>query len=153
MLPSTAWHPEFADVNNDGIADLFVPRATSTPRSTRRTRDPNDLFIGRSDGTFVEAADEAGIVRYERARGAALVDLNLDGMLDIVIVNRGDDATLWRNVGRGDAEHPTAMGHWIDVRLHQPAPNVDAIGAWVDVARRRSDDDARGDRRRRARQR
>ena len=25
------------------------------------------------------------------------------------------------------------MGHWIDVRLQQPAPNVDAIGAWVDV--------------------
>ena len=25
------------------------------------------------------------------------------------------------------------MGHWIDVRLQQPAPNVDAIGAWLDV--------------------
>ena len=25
------------------------------------------------------------------------------------------------------------MGHWIDVRLQQPAPNVDAIGAWVEV--------------------
>ena len=25
------------------------------------------------------------------------------------------------------------MGHWIAVRLAQPAPNVDAIGAWVEV--------------------
>ena len=25
------------------------------------------------------------------------------------------------------------MGHWIGVRLQQPAPNVDAIGAWVEV--------------------
>jgi hypothetical protein len=25
------------------------------------------------------------------------------------------------------------MGHWIDVRLQQPAPNVDAIGGWLDV--------------------
>ena len=41
--------------------------------------------------------------------------------------------TLWRNVGRGDAAQPEAMGHWIDVRLEQPAPNVDAIGAWVEV--------------------
>ena len=27
-------------------------------------------------------------------------------------------STLWRNVGRGDAAQPEAMGHWIDVRLH-----------------------------------
>jgi enediyne biosynthesis protein E4 len=25
------------------------------------------------------------------------------------------------------------MGHWISIRLKQRAPNVDAIGAWVDV--------------------
>ena len=25
------------------------------------------------------------------------------------------------------------MGHWLAVRLRQPAPNVDAIGAWVEV--------------------
>ena len=25
------------------------------------------------------------------------------------------------------------MGHWIAVRLRQPAPNVDAIGAWVEA--------------------
>ena len=25
------------------------------------------------------------------------------------------------------------MGNWIAVRLRQPAPNVDAIGAWVEV--------------------
>ena len=26
MLPSTAWHAEFADVNNDGFIDLFVAK-------------------------------------------------------------------------------------------------------------------------------
>jgi hypothetical protein len=25
------------------------------------------------------------------------------------------------------------MGSWAAVRLHQPAPNVDAVGAWVEV--------------------
>ncbi len=133
VLPSTAWHPEFADVNNDGIADLLVTKGNVDAQVDQAQRDPDDLFIGQSDGTFVEGGVEAGIVSYERARGAAIADLNLDGMLDMVIVNRGAPATLWRNVGRGDAEHPKAMGHWIDVRLHQPSPNVDAIGAWVDV--------------------
>ena len=54
-------------------------------------------------------------------------------MLDLVVVNRSENVTLWRNVGRGDAAEPAAMGHWIAVRLRQPAPNVDAVGAWVEA--------------------
>ena len=40
---------------------------------------------------------------------------------------------MWRNVGGGDADAPAAMGNWLAVRLRQPAPNVDAVGAWVEV--------------------
>jgi hypothetical protein len=25
------------------------------------------------------------------------------------------------------------MGHWLALQVRQPAPNIDAIGAWVDV--------------------
>ena len=133
VLPSTAWDPEFADVNNDGFIDLFVTKGNVEAQPDFAKRDPSDLMIGQADGTFVEGAEAAGIVSYNRARGAALVDLNLDGMLDLVVVNRQTSATVWRNVGSGDALHPAVPGNWIDVRLHQPAPNVDAIGAWVDV--------------------
>ena len=71
---------------------------------------------------------------YRPARGAAVVDLNLDGMLDLVVVHRRENVTLWRNTGRGDADRPEAMGSWIAVRVRQPeAPNVDAIGAWIEV--------------------
>jgi len=133
ILPSTAWHPEFADVNNDGIDDLLVTKGNVDAEVDQASRDPSNLFIGKSDGSFVEGAQDAGIVSFEKARGAAVVDLNLDGMLDLVVVHRGATVTLWRNVGSGDAATPEAMGHWIDVRLQQPAPNVDAIGAWLDV--------------------
>ena len=133
MLPSTAWHPEFEDVNDDGFVDLFVSKGNVEAQSGNATQDPSNLLIGQTDGTFVEGAETAGIVSFDRARGAALVDLNLDGMLDLVVVNRRVPATLWRNVGQGDAEQPAPMGHWIAVRLQQPAPNVDAIGAWVEV--------------------
>jgi hypothetical protein len=132
VLPSTAWHAEFADVNNDGWPDLFVAKGNVDAQEGYATRDPSNLLIGRAGGTFVEGAEEAGIVDYRRARGAAVADLNLDGLLDLAVVNRDAPLSLWRNVGRGDADGPEPMGSWAGVRLHQPGPNVDAVGAWVE---------------------
>ena len=134
VLPSTAWHPQFADVNNDGLIDLFVSKGNVEAQPDFAMRDPSDLLIGQSNRTFEEGAEAAGIVNYDRARGAAVVDLNLDGLLDLVVVNREADIKLWRNVGGSDnPDRPSAMGHWLAVRLRQPAPNVDAVGAWLDV--------------------
>jgi hypothetical protein len=133
VLPSTAWHPEFEDVNNDGHVDLLVTKGNVSIQVDNAQRDPSDLMIGNAGGTFTEGAVAAGIVNYDKARGAALVDLNLDGLLDLVIVNRDVNVRVYRNVGTGAATKPAAMGNWLSVQLHQPAPNVDAIGAWLDV--------------------
>ena len=71
VLPSTAWHPEFADVNNDGFIDLFVSKGNVSAQADYATRDPSDLLLGQPDGTFVEAADAAGRpdVRQRPRRG------------------------------------------------------------------------------------
>ncbi len=132
-LPSTAWHAEFDDVNNDGRADLYVSKGNVELMPDHAAKDPSNLLIGQPDGTWAEGAEEAGIVHFGRTRGAALVDLNLDGLLDLVEVVRREPARIWRNAGAGTAEEPAAMGNWLAVELAQDAPNSDAIGAWVEV--------------------
>ncbi len=132
-LWSTAWHPEFADVNNDGFIDLFVSKGNVGAQADYASRDPSDLFLGQPDGTFVQAAEGAGITRFDRGRGAALTDFNLDGLLDLVEVNYGADTVVWRNVGDGTADAPASMGHWLELDVQQPGPNRNAIGAWVDI--------------------
>ena len=134
-LPSTAWHPAFEDLNNDGLVDLFVTKGNVDRQTDHAMEDPSNLLIGQADGSFVEGAVEAGIVDFGKARGAAVVDLDGDGLLDIVEVVRREPVRLWRNLGavsRSDGS-PGAMGHWIAIDLEQAVPNHGAVGAWIAV--------------------
>ena len=124
--PSTAWHAQFEDVNNDGLADLFVAKGNVAKMPDFAMKDPNNLLLQTSDGKFQEVGEAAGVASFATSRGAALTDFNLDGLLDLVVVNRWESAQLWRNTSKN-------AGRWVEFKLQQPAPNRDAIGAWVEV--------------------
>ncbi|MFT3672437.1 CRTAC1 family protein [Aestuariivirga sp.] len=126
--PSTAWHSQFEDVNNDGRVDLFIAKGNVAEMPDFAAKDPNNLLVQGEDGKFVEMADKAGVASMNTARGALLTDLNLDGKLDLVVVNRWVNAEIWRNTSTG-------IGHFMAFRLNQPGPNRDGIGAWLEVKR------------------
>ncbi len=124
--PSTAWHAQFEDINNDGRVDLFVAKGNVAEMPDFARADPNNLLVQGADGKFIELGDKAGVASIAISRGAALADFNLDGRLDLIVVNRWSNAQLWRNTTR-DA------GNWIQLHLVQDGANRDAIGAWVEV--------------------
>jgi hypothetical protein len=126
LRPSTGWHAQFEDVNNDGRPDIFIAKGNVGEMPDFAQADPNNLMLQQADGTYMEAGDKAGVASMKIARGAALVDLNDDGQLDLVVANRHVGAELWRNAGTG-------LGHWLQLALHQDGANRDAIGAWIEV--------------------
>ena len=124
--PSTAWHSQFADVNNDGWIDLFVAKGNVEEMEEAAAEDPNNLLLGGPGGRFIEASVEAGAASMRRSRGGAVVDLDLDGLLDIVVVNRMANVEILHNRSRHG-------GHWLQIMLRQEGANRNAVGAWIEV--------------------
>jgi hypothetical protein len=124
--PSTGWHAQFGDMNNDGRADLFISKGNVDQMPSNAIKDPNNLLMQQADGTFQEMGQSAGLASTERGRGAALVDFDGDGRLDVLVLNRRAPLQIYRN------ETPDA-GHWLALSLIQPGGNRHAIGASVTV--------------------
>jgi hypothetical protein len=133
--PSTGWHPAFEDVNNDGLIDLFITKGNVEAMPDFASLDPDNLLLGGWDNKFHEAGAQAGLVGATplKGRGAAVVDLDLDGNLDLVVVNREGPVTIFRNEGARRADGGVQpLGNWLEVKLVDPDnPNHAAIGARV----------------------
>jgi len=70
------------DYDNDGYEDIFVAGVYR-----------NTLYHNNGDGTFTDVTEKAGLARLDKqygplwSVGAAWVDVNNDGMLDLFVVN------------------------------------------------------------------
>ncbi len=127
-VSDVAWGTQFADMDNDGLEDLIV--AFGYIREDHEglgnpELQPDNLFLQQVDGTFVEVGAEWGVDHDGMNRGLSTADLNGDGYLDIVRRDLEGDAII--DMSRcGD-------NAWLRIQLKQPAPNVDAVGARVEI--------------------
>lgn len=124
--PSTGWHIDFGDVDNDGLDDVLIAKGNVEQMPGSAMSDPNNLLMQAADGSFYEVGDIAGINTMDRSRGAALVDLNLDGQLDIVVSNRRADVEVYQNT-------TVSTGNWLLIDVQQSGINPQAVGGWIEV--------------------
>jgi hypothetical protein len=129
--PSTGWHTQFADFNNDTRLDLFIAKGNVESMPDFAAFDPDNMLLGTIDGAFHEAGAEAGIGLNRRGRGAVVEDFNADGMLDLLVVNRGDNVSLFRNLGARTEWGNRPMGNWLRIELQNGKINPSAVGAKI----------------------
>jgi hypothetical protein len=89
MPDAIAVGASFADIDNDGDADLFVSTV----------RHGNRLFENIGDGKFRDITAQAGVGYVGHSSGAVFFDYDRDGLLDLFVTNVGAYTTNVK--GRG----------------------------------------------------
>jgi hypothetical protein len=149
-----SWSPLFADFDNDGYKDILITngypkavndrdyvmpptaggRAAGTSGSRRAPLEmlnrlyayhvSNYVFRNAGDLTFTNETQAWGIDAPSFSYGAAYVDLDNDGRLDLVVNNMNAPAFIYQNIQPKDDAH-----HYLSVRLAGTAPNTRAVGS------------------------
>lgn len=148
-----SWGALLADFDNDGYRDLLVTNGTpgdKTDKDFVNYRDRLGNIAGQA--TLLDSIPEVKIANYvyrnsgklvfenvtanwgldeaSFSNGAAWVDLDNDGDLDIVVNNINQDAFLYENTMGAEGEEGN---NWLQVKVTGTEKNPDGLGAQIDI--------------------
>ena len=123
--PMAGWAILFADLDNDGWADILAARSDALSATGPRgdaAKEPPAWFRNLGNGQF---GPGTGWEQLPRAmwRGAVAADLDNDGCLDVVLTALQAAPRVVRNPCAGKA-------HWLEVDVRQPGARVRAGNQW-----------------------
>lgn len=144
-----SWAALLADFDNDGYRDLFVSngyprdvtdldyavsgmgRGRGFSNEEVMTMIPvrsmsNYIFKNNGDLTFDNKTADWGLDRASFANGAAYVDLDIDGDLDLVTNNYNEPAMVYENTLYHDEEDKET--HYLSIRLLAENSSTDKVG-------------------------
>lgn len=124
---TVAWGSELVDVDNNGLLDLATPFGyLETGFGDNNEREQRDaMFVQVEPNVLRDQARFGGGDDAAPHRSVNPSDLNRDGWPDLVKV--GLDGVVRVDLSRCGEQA------WLSVTLRQPAPNMSAIGATVQV--------------------
>jgi Na+-translocating ferredoxin:NAD+ oxidoreductase RnfD subunit len=111
----TGWGVTWADLDNDGSAELVM--ANGAIPVTSLAKDAQPVRVLTTDGGDIRPLD-VGRVAPRNGRGLAAADFDNDGDVDLAVGSIGGDVQLLRNDGG------TKAGHWLEVSLRHFVPGA-----------------------------
>ena len=120
------WGTTFFDYDNDGDQDLVMTNGMITPsvQSLEFTDDAMRLWRNEGNGSFTEVAALEGLTDTSSGKGLLTFDYDVDGDLDLFVVNNGGAPKLYRN----DSDNGNAF---LQLELVGTKSNRDGVGAFV----------------------
>ena len=131
-LLSVTWGVFFFDYDLDGLLDIFAANGGTDESqgmdARARLSQPPLLLRNRGGGAFENVASSLGVAfnRPIMGRGAAYLDADGDGDLDVAIATLAGPAHLFRNDGGN-------RNNWLRVRAVGSRSNRSGLGAIVRV--------------------
>lgn len=140
-----SWGPLFADLDNDGLKDIFVsngtrreinnrdyflaiekkgvPKDSTLAKSLAIPSEKIDNFVFKNNGdlTFERVNEAWGLSHKGFSNGSVYADLDNDGDLDIVTNNIDDFATVFENKGAKNS-------NYLSLQFNGPEKNKNGLG-------------------------
>ena len=119
----SGWSNGFIDYNNDGWKDLYS--SNGDVDDTRPDAPERDTMFENQDGKrFTDVSDEMGadFLRAGFQRGSAIVDLNNDGAMDLVVTSLNEQPRILMNSGN-------TGNHWLLIDAYGHKSPRDPVGA------------------------
>jgi hypothetical protein len=131
---SVTWGLGFYDLNLDGWEDLYIG-AGSLGYETEVRPQPNEVFVNRGGGRFLDLSAPSGAAYPDMTRGVAFADYDRDGRIDLFLVSHVGPVRLLRNVTPKRQEGKRY--HWLEVDTIGTRSNRDGCGARVEAKLRK----------------
>src|SRR2546426_419623 len=127
----SGWGTKLVDFDNDGWLDLFITNGHTMEQLEKYFpadpfAEPNYALQNIDGKKFVDVSAISGLrnVPNKVGRGTAFGDFDNDGNVGVLVINKNDIPTLWRNNG-------VKGRNWITIRTEGVRSNRSGMGARI----------------------